>query len=242
MQIKPILMKKMISPLLVVLLFSNCSKTSTSDPVYPDDVFYFQGVINGISYKWTQTYHVSDQGESLINFGTQRGVFAGSGQFWSDCGNIYCKQLGEAVSIYSEPTVDNRLANALSVQFEKAATRFDPDGKDVAEVRSWLDPGMKSFAFNRRSSDAPIHDGVFINYSDANSEGWDSSIEWGDQDGSSFESIELKDATPDKPYLKTWKASFSCKLFQHNGCVPGAPTKVITISGELYVPVFARNN
>jgi len=53
--------------------------------------------------------------------------------------------------------------------------------------------------------------------------------------------VELKDAATDKPYMKTWKARFSCKLFQPNGCVPGAPTAIINISGELYLPVFERH-
>jgi len=241
--IKPMrsLMKRLALFLLIAFSFFACKKQDASAKnSSPDDVFYFKGVINGVSYSWSRPYRAGDD-QSLINFGSTRVSMSSGGTFVTDCGNVYCGAVSEGADIYSKPVVNNSPSNVIYIEFVQATHGFNGTDNDFADVRASLEPGMKSFAFNRRSIDAPVRDGIFISYADAESHGWDSSIEWGSQDGSSFESLELIDASPDKPYLKTWKARFSCKLFQPNGCVPGVPTAIIEISGELYLPVFERH-
>ena len=221
-------MKKFFLILSTSIFFFGCEKKdnqSTSEP----DVFYFKGSIDGTSVNWTILPDNNVGGYALAN--------TGNGIFSNDCLNYFCREVSEGATIYANGPQNNQPSNGLHIYFKQATRDIN---FDHSEIRTWLRPGRKSFGLERRNINSPIQDGIIINYVGPESHGGGSSLEWGDQDGSYFESIELKDASPDKPYEKTWKVNFSCKLYSLNGCWPNTTTTVINITGEAFLPVFAK--
>jgi hypothetical protein len=222
-------MKKILISVILAFIYFSCSKKEIRETSSPQDIFYFSGTVNGIAVNWTTP--CNDPSGSRANAMTSEGILS------NDCINTFCKEVTEGGSINSTPAINYQSPNGISVYFIQA-TKKD---WDFSEIRTLFNPGFKPFACYRRNINSPVHNGIFISYTDADNHGWDSSLEWGDQDGSSFESVELKDAAPGKPYEKIWKARFSCKLYQVHGCAPDPViTDMIPISGEIYIPVFSK--
>jgi hypothetical protein len=209
---------------LILPVFWACKKETKNSAAIIPDKFYFKGIVNGTFVNWSSDnlpdfrVGVMDQDVSLLS---------------DDCINSFCKELQIGALIHTHLSVNGDASNSIQIFFTQAIKTTDE-----TEIKSWFSPGLKTFGSNRIYLNDPIQDGIVINYAD--SRGWSSNIKWGDQNGSSFESVELKDATTDKSYQKIWKAKFSCKLYTTT-CLPGATWEMITIAdGEICVPVFLK--
>ncbi|SRR5258705_4938301 len=219
-------MKKLLFILLLPIFFG-CKKetTNSADPVSsPPDNFYLKGTINGVNVNWSS--------ENTTGFKAKPMKEDGIGIISNDCNNTFCKELELIARIFTQPTVNATIMLAFTHAVK---------AEDFSTIRTWLDPGIRPFgSFRMRISD-PINDGVVIDYIDGNGRGWISDLRVSDQNGSSFESVELKNAAPDKPYQKIWTARFSCKLYSTISCPPNVTYEMIRITdAEIQIPVFPK--
>jgi len=225
-------MKKLFFVFLLPIFFG-CKKESTNsaDPVSsPPDNFYIKGTVNGVNVNWSSENTAGFKADPMDE---RLGILS------NDCNNTFCKTLGLTTRIFTQPVVNAQTPSTLELVFTNAAKT-----EDFTTIRSWLDPGYRPFAAcrcNMSDISRPIHDGILIYYTDENRRSWFSDIRIADQDGSSFESVELKNAAPDKPYQKIWTARFSCKLYSTVSCPPNVTYESIRITdAEIQIPVFPK--
>ncbi len=216
-------MKKIVPFLLLLAVFS-CTKENDADS--PADEFYFKGTINTAAANWSS---VNTPAFKITNLMNESGI----GILTDDCVNDLCKQLDMNARVV---TKTSGFSNSIMIAFTRASKM-----NDYTLIKSWLNPGLLPYGSNRIKIGDPVNDGVIINYTDENGRNWTSDLRISDQNGSSFESVALANAAPDKPYQKIWTARFSCKLYSTENCLPGVTYDMLTITNaEVHIPVFSR--
>lgn len=216
-------MKKIIPFFLLLTVFS-CTKENVADS--PADEFYFKGTINTAAVNWSSVNTPAFKVTKLMDVN-------GFGILTDDCVNYLCKQLDMNARVV---TKTSGFSNSIEVSFTRASKT-----DDYTLIKSWLNPGILPYGSNRNKIGDPVNDGVIISYTDENGRNWTSDLRISDQNGSSFESVALTNAAPDKPYQKIWTARFSCKLYSTENCFPEVTYNMITINdAEIHIPLFSR--
>lgn len=209
--------------ILVVLLGCKKGKVDPQPAQEYVDTFYFKGKINGELVNWT-VYESYDQ-----NTGFRTGVSWGADDLSDRCNGGYCYYAVAYTTIYGRdtsamPQINIGYSNALhSGSREEMCALFAPGPKNYGRYRS-----------SAQLLDSSKN-GINVYYIDKSGKPW--SCLTGDQEGSSFESVALSDV-PHRMhmprYQKTWKARFSCRLYDDRG-------NFIRIEdGEMYGPLLPR--
>jgi hypothetical protein len=218
-------MKKAIPFLLPVILLA-CKKESNNSQQDQSENFYFKGTINGVPITWS----LDNSSEFTASAISDDGKL-------NDCTGSLCGiyDEGSNIVLHKLPALSSEVSMGIFYSMSVNG------GEDRSGIKSYLEPGPKSFGSERMYVMDPVQNGFIIDYADETGKGWGSDLKSGSQEGSSFQSISLEDAPSGKTYSKIWNAKFSCKLYS-NHCDPGVPPDIINIEGEIRTPVFRTIN
>lgn len=223
-------MPKFLPAVFLAVFFFSCSKNDSDELAWSaqnrasslsqTDHFYFRGVINGESVSWV----IEDQNDTGTPY--KYNPAYGIGELSPGC------REGECSFIIANTLIQKNNSGAIpqiAAGFVVATTK-----DDGSRVRPWFLPGNKEFGKPRFSLSDPIKNGVYVYYIDKNNKEWVSHYGSGNQEGSFFESVELKDE-PDAAvihYEKKWKARFTAKVYDRDG-------NSLTIeNAEIYGPIL----
>lgn len=209
-------MRKSILFILIVLpFFPGCTKDDKRDL---NEKYSFTGTIDSNSIRWEVKAVDNTNDTSKCN----ARAYYYYGQLPLDCSSTDCYDVKAGV------VVGERLRNySIQVMYLRA-TRTG----DVNQLKPFFTPGFMPFGSQRSSIYTTTQNGVIIRYIE-DGRIWTS--EQGDQTGSTFESVEFKDATIEKDiYSNIWRARFSCKVY-----FSGLPPKTLE-NCEIEGPAFYK--
>lgn len=183
-----------------------------------NEKYSFTGTIDNNPIRWE--VKTTDNSADTSRYHARAHYFYG--QWPIDCATTDCYDVGAGIVLQER----NR-GNAIQVVFLQATKT-----SDVNQLKSLFTPGFKSYGNQRTSPYTITQNGILIRYTE-NGREWHS--EAGDQTGSTFESVEFKEASIDKNiYSNVWRARFSCKVY-----FTGLPPKILQ-NCEIYGPAFYK--
>ena len=198
-----------------LIFLTGCKKESTSGS---NEKYSFTGTIDNSPVRW-EVKATDNPGDTSKYQARPHYMYS---QWPIDCATADCYYVAAGIVVQER----NR-GNAIQVIFIKSAKT-----SDLNQLKPFLVTGSKSYGSQRTSAYTSTNNGILIRYTE-NGRIWNSEI--GDQTGSSFESIEFKEATTNKNlYSHVWKARFSCKVY-----FSGLPPKTLE-NCEIYGPAFYK--
>ena len=216
-------MKTLLLTSIIIVLIASCKKTSVQIQP-PKDEFYFKGMVNGQYINWSLN----------ANPGLECDHYGGP-YFRPDSGILKVVKYEMGARII-ESQFQGNILNEISISY---LSPIKPSSFNY--VINSFGAGLKQFANVSFTNTDSVTEGMVIYYTDSTTY----VSGFGDQSTSSFETISLKDATPDKEYTKIWTARFSCKVYEPYGCYDTVyhPTKILEIKdAEVCLPLFTKSD
>lgn len=181
-----------------------------------NEKYFFRGIVDNNPVSWEVKIIDNLTDTSMYN---ARATYY-YGQSPTDCATTNCYDVKAGIVVHER----NR-GNAIDVVFLQATKT-----NEVKQLIPLFTLGPMPYGNQRTSPYTATQNGIIIKYTEGGRI-WTS--EKGDQTGSTFESVEFKEASIDKNiYSHVWRARFSCKVY-----FDGLPPKTLQ-NCEIYGPAF----